>query len=157
MKKCLFLFLVFAAHLAHAGESVAAGSSSDVRKEPPNDSVAITSQSAFRATTSPGAAHPDRVWIKLHVRYELAGVDQGSLSLALNEKDEMDFSTFDSAPVKRGQGDIELKAEVRMFERDTLRCLVLLKKTASAPGDKPLAVAQVSIDLKQLRSTRHRS
>lgn len=117
----------------------------------PRDSVTITNHSAFRASTSPGATMPDRVAIKLEIRYELASTAKGVLSLALDEKEAMDFSTVDSAPVTHGSGEVTLKASVRMFERETLHGIVLLRKIAPAPGEKSLAITSIEMDLKTLR------
>ena len=111
----------------------------------------MTNHAVFRATTSPGATVPDRVAIKLQVRYELASEAKGVLSLALDEKEEMDFSTVDSAPVTRGSGEVDLQASVRMFGRETLHGVVMLRKVAPAPGEKSIAITSIEMDLKTLR------
>src|SRR6185295_3694615 len=103
-----------------------------------------------------GSDRPDRVHIRVNIRYELFIADAGTVSLALNDRGEMDFSTFASAKVTRGQGEFDLKAEIRMLESDTLRCMVILMKSDATPADKPLAVTTVSINLKELRATRQR-
>lgn len=156
MKKYLFLLLFFAAGIIHGSESPTVGQNANVAQNPAGDFVEVTSQSALWASTSSGAAHPDRIRIRAHIRYQLTGSDSGRVAVALNDKGEMDFSTFDIAPVTRGSGELELKGEVRMFETDTLRCMVVLTKSAPSPTEKPLAVTYLSIDLKQLRATRQR-
>ena len=120
--------------------------------EPAKDFVVIDGRSTFSASTSAGDSQPDRVAVRLEVNYGLAGANQGTLSLALDERDDLQFSTYDHADIKQGSGAIALRGAVRVFGRDTLHGLVLLTKANAAPGEKPLALATLAIDLRHVRS-----
>jgi hypothetical protein len=117
---------------------------------PPKDSLAITTHSAIRARMSPGASIPDRIAMNIEVEYILASAPEGIISLALDEGNDMEFSTFDSSGVNRGRGAVNLKAAARMIQRPVLHCLVILKKKGAAPSDPPLATTGMTIDIKGL-------
>lgn len=156
MKKHAFLLLWVATAILLVGGVIARGSGASDSQKLWVDSVTVTDQSTLYATSSAGSDRPDRIHLRVNIRYELFSADAGTVALALNDKGEMNFSTFNSAKVTRGQGEIDLKAEVRMLESDTLRCVVMLTNPHPAPGEKPLALATVSVNLKELRATRQR-
>ncbi len=120
---------------------------------PTVDSVAITSHSALRAITSRGASRPDRVAVRFEVRYAVVAEPAAEVSLALDDRDEMDFSTIDRVKVPRGEGTVDLRGAVRVFGRDTLNGLVLLRRPGARPDEKPLAVARLTIDLRSLEDS----
>lgn len=117
---------------------------------PAKDSLAISPHSAVRARTSAGASIPDQIALNLEVHYLLASDPAGVVSLALDEDNDLQFSTFDSEKVGVGQGSVNLKAAVRMIQRPVLHCLVILKKKGAKPSDAPLASTGLTIDVKGL-------
>jgi hypothetical protein len=93
---------------------------------------------------------PDRIGMRLEVQYVLASEREAVVSLALDDGQDMAFSTFDSAPVSKGAGAVDLRAGVRMIHRPVLHCLVIMKKKNAKPADAPLAVTGITIDVKGL-------
>jgi hypothetical protein len=121
-------------------------------KKPAVDSVEATVQRIDWIASNTTGPRPDRVRIGMHVRYELVDLNEGSVAVAVNDKAEMDFSTLNRTPVARGKGELNLYAEVTMFERDALRCMVVLTRPGAGPAEKPLAVTYLSVDQRQLRA-----
>ena len=152
MKKTPLFLLFFAAALAFGSEPAPAVSDPSGAKNPAVDSVEATVQRVDWIASNTSGPRPDRVRISMHVRYDLVDLNEGTVAVAVNDKAEMDFSTLSRTPVARGKGELNLFAEVTMFERDALRCMVVLTRPGAGPAEKPLAVAYVSVDQKQLRA-----
>jgi hypothetical protein len=118
--------------------------------ERPKDSVEITPHSSFRAGTSPGASMPDRISLNLEVRYVLTSERDAVISLALDEHEDMTFTTFGTQKAWAGNRTVDLAASVRLIQRPVLHCLVILKKKGAQPSDPPLALTGMEIDIKRL-------
>jgi len=73
------------------------------------------------------------------------------VSLALDDVDEMKFTTFDSATVSSGSGVTDMKASARLIQRQSLHAIVVLKKKDAKPGEQPLAMTGFTIDLTKLK------
>jgi hypothetical protein len=115
------------------------------------DYVVVAANSAMRSRTSAGASNPDRLALKLRVRYGLFSAVRAVVTLALDDSNEMAFSTFDKATVGRGEGEVEMKAGVRLFVRDTLHGMVILKRENAPADERPLAITCITINLEKLK------